>query len=236
MKVFASILFSAAITISLFSCNNSGKETDKKEESTTNPADTNQPAAFKPFDVMVIMHTVKDYAAWRPLFDADSVARKAAGLNLLTVGRSADDPNRLIVVLNIKNVQDAKNFAGDPRLKEIMTKAGVISKPTIEFYNVTRFNSAAPIKQWVTITHKVKDFDAWVKVFDSEGSAQRSSEGFMDLGLARGIDDPNIVHVVLEITDKAKAEKAINSEAKKKLMEGAGVIEQPRIEYYQAAQ
>ncbi len=82
------------------------------------------------------------------------------------------------------------------------------------------------------VTHKVKDFDAWLKVYDGEGKATRASQGMVDRVLARGIDDPNIVHIVFAVTDMAKAKAAISSEAKKKLMTSAGVEGPPTIEFY----
>jgi hypothetical protein len=237
MKPFALALLSMSFTFSFFACNNSrSSQNEKQEDIVTKPTAAVQPEAFTPFDAMVITHTVKDYASWRPLFDADSTARNAAGLELLTVGKSTDNPNHVTIVFKMRSVQEAQKFAGDPRLKQVMEKGGVVSRPTIEYYNIARFNTEAPIKQWVTITHRVKDFDAWVKVFDKEGATQRAAEGMMDLALARGIDDANIVHIVLEITDMAKAKAALSSDAKKKLMESAGVMEQPRFEYYKASQ
>ena len=85
------------------------------------------------------------------------------------------------------------------------------------------------------ITHKVKDFDAWLKVYDGEGMATRAAEGMVDRVIARGVDDPNMVHIVFAITDMTKAKAAITSEAKKKIMMSAGVDGPPTIEFYNMA-
>ena len=90
-------------------------------------------------------------------------------------------------------------------------------------------------KDRVMVTHRVKDFDAWVKVYDGEGKPTRASEGMVDRVLARGIDDPNIVHIVFAVTDMAKAKAAITSEAKKNLMMSAGVEGAPTIEFFEQA-
>ena len=82
------------------------------------------------------------------------------------------------------------------------------------------------------VTHKVKDFDAWLKVYNGEGTAARESQGMVDVALGRGIDDPSVVHIVFDITDMAKAKAAIVSPEKKKLMMSAGVIGEPHIEIY----
>jgi hypothetical protein len=240
--VFLKHLLAASISVLLFSCNN---EAEKKEDAATTAdsavaktptAETPAPAAFTPFDVMQISHTVKDYAKWRPAFDLDSTARKAAGMEDFAVARNADKPNEIMIVLKASNVQKAKDFAADPRLKDVMEKAGVTSKPDIGLLHIIRFNPDGKEKQWVEVSHKVKEFDAWLKVFDGEGTAARAEQGLQDVVLARGIDDPNLVHLVFDIkqTDMAKAKAAIISEEKKKLMLSAGVEGKPIIKFYTA--
>ena len=157
-------------------------------------------------------------------------------METLVVGRGIDSANRLIVVQKLSDIAKAKAFAADPKLKDAMTKGGVISKPDVEFFHVIRFNANSHEKQWVIVTHKVKDFDAWLKVYDGEGTATRASQGMVDVVLARGIDDPNLVQVGFDITDMAKAKAAILSEDKKKLMTSAGVTGVPVIQFYADSQ
>ena len=231
-------LLTVCLATALFSCNNS---TEKKEEpakaaDTTATAAAPVPAAFTPFDVLEITHTVKDYAVWRPLFNSDSTSRKASGMEDIVVGRGLEKNNDLVVVLKVSDVQKAKAFAADPRLKAVMDKGGVISKPDAAFFHVIRFNADSKEKQWVVVTHKVKDFDAWVKVFDAEGAATRASNGMVDVVLARGIDDPSIVHLVFDIKDMAKAKARMNSPELKKIMMDAGVEGMPKIAFYTSAE
>lgn len=240
-KVFCPLL-TLGLTIALFSCNNSAEPKEATQKAVDSPVTATAakpapaPAAFTPFDVAEITHTVKDYAIWRPLFNSDSTARKASGMQDLVVARGFEKTNDIQVTLTVSDIQKAKAFAADPRLKEVMAKGGVISKPTVEFFHIIRFNPDSKEKQWVVVTHKVKDFDAWVKVFDNEGTANRASQGLIDVVLARGIDDPNIVQLVFDIKDMAKARASILSEEKKKLMMSAGVEGKPKIEFYTAAE
>ncbi len=192
--------------------------------------------AFTPFDVAEITHTVKDYVKWRPFFDADSVNRKANGLEDIVVGRNMNNPNKILIALKVADTAKAMAFAGDPKLKEAMDKAGVISKPEFNLYHVIRYNPDSKEKQWVLVTHKVKDFDAWLKVFDAEGPATRATYGLTDVVLARGLNDSNMVHIVFDITDLAKAKARIKDPALKKLMTDAGVISAPQIEFYNSAE
>jgi hypothetical protein len=192
------------------------------------------PAA--PFDVVEISHTVKDYATWKKAFDADEPNRKGAGLNFIVLGRSNENANNVTVYLHATDLAKAKTFSASPKLKEVMEKNGVISKPDIKYYKVIRINPDSKEKSWVQVTYKVKDFDAWLKVFDGEGTAKRATQGLVDVLLARGIEDPNIVHMVFDITDMAKAKAAVTSEEKNKLRMKAGMIGTPKIEFINEGQ
>jgi len=238
MKKFKNVLqclLAIAVATTLFSCGgSSGKKTG--DSTASNGADTSKKmsaTAFTPFDVVDIIHNVKDYAKWRPAFDTDSTNQKAAGLQTLAVGRDADSSNRILIAFKISDMAKAKAMETDPKLKETMTKAGVISKPDFEYYHIIRF-TPGEVKQWLVVNHKVKDFATWLKAFDAEGSAKRESEGLSDRTLGRSITDSNMVHVVFKITDLAKAKAAIFSDDKKKLMESAGVVGKPDIRIYNA--
>ena len=222
------------IAMALFSCGGSatktGDTTAKTGADTTKKAAA--PAVPVPFDVVDIRHNVKDYDKWRPVFDADSVNRKAAGGQDLVVARNADSANSLLVVVKVSDLAKARAMMADPKLKAAMDKGGVISKPDITFYHVIRFGGDAGAKQFMVVNHKVKDFNAWLKVFDAEGPAKRASEGFTDIALSRGIDDTTMVHLAFAVTDMAKAKAAIMSDDKKKLMMSAGVVGKPDIRFY----
>lgn len=239
MKKFFKPVLAAGLTALLFSCNNnSDKKADEganAPKDTMTTADNNAPAMpTVPFDVMIIYHTVKDYKAWRPVYDGDTARRMASGLTEAAVERSADKPDDLKIVFRISDIEKAKAMGNDPALKEAMDKAGVISKPDIKFWRIVRFNpeKQVPGGMRVEIVHKVKDFDAWLKVYDGEGAATRASHGMEDMVIARGIDDPNMLHIVFAVTDKEKAKARLADPALKKLMEDAGVEGKPVITFY----
>jgi len=233
---FLPALLIAAVLVSCGGSATKSTSDSTKMADTTKKADTTKAAMHSaltpPFDMVEVTHDVKDYSKWRPFFNTDSTNRKAAGLMDLVVGRGADNPNHISIFFKVSDMAKGKAFAADPKLKETMDKAGVISKPEMTYFKVIRVNTESKEKQWVVVTHKVKDFDAWVKVYDGEGKEKRASEGMIDVALSRGIDDPNLVQLVFDITDMAKAKASITSDEKKKLMESAGVIGKPSIEFY----
>jgi hypothetical protein len=238
IKSVLQLMLAIVISSAFFSCGGSANKStgDTTKHDSTASAKPVAPALAAPFDVLEVTHNVKDYAKWRPVFDADSPNRKAAGLETIVVGRGVDSADRIIIVQKLSDVAKAKAFAADPKLKDAMAKGGVMSKPDVEYFHVIRFNGNSHEKQWVIVTHKVKDFDAWLKVYDGEGIATRASQGMVDVVLARGIDDPNLVQVGFDITDMAKAKAAILSEDKKKLMMSAGVMGVPVIQFYSDSQ
>ncbi|MEO6355188.1 MAG: hypothetical protein ABIU77_22590, partial [Ferruginibacter sp.] len=146
------------------------------------------------------------------------------------------NPNNVSVNLLATDIQKAKAFAADPRLKDVMDKNGVVSKPDIGYYHVVRFNPDSKETQWVTITHKVKDYAAWLKVYDGEGPSTRAANGMVDVLLSRSVDDSNTVHIVFDIKDMAKAKARMNSPELKKLMTNAGVTGAPKIKFYNQAE
>lgn len=230
------ILFGfSMLTLGLTSCSNNNEKT-----ATPPPADTvkvvEKKAEFQPFDIVEIDHTVKNYDKWRPGFNTDSTNRIASGLEFIVIGRGMDNANSLAIFLKAADVQKAKDFANNPRLKDLMQKNGVMTKPDISYQHVIRFNADSKEKQWVSIKHKVKDFEAWVKVYDSEGTATRATFGLVDVLLARGNDDPNMVYIIFDITDMAKAKARMSDPALKQLMTDAGVEGKPQITFYTTAE
>ncbi|MDI1306578.1 MAG: hypothetical protein PSX42_17265 [bacterium] len=232
IKIFLTPVLILVFTVAFLSCKNN--KTEKAEPEKAMPKDTTTAVAvFEPFKVMVIKHKVADYDKWRKEYDAHDSIRTAYTISHYMVGRGADDANIIVTATKFLDLQKAKDFSQLPYLKEAMKKAGVIGKPEFSYYEVIR-NDDTPIEQKdrLMITHKVKDFDAWLKVYDAEGTAKRLEEGFIDRGLARSIDDPNMVAIVFAITDMKKAKENIKSEAKKKLMKDAGVVGAPEMFFY----
>ncbi len=100
------IMLIAAVVIVMTSCNNQAKQPAVKKVS-----------SLQPYTAMLVVHTVKDYAAWLPGFTAHDSVRKAAGLTQPGVGRGLEDSNLVVVFLTASDVQKAKDFAGSPVLK-----------------------------------------------------------------------------------------------------------------------
>jgi hypothetical protein len=90
---------------------------------------------------LIIRHRVKDYDKWRQVFDRHKRAQKAAGLSNPRVFRSSDDRNEVVILFDTADTSRAKDFTGSADLKETMSKAGVLDRPTVYF-----LDSAQPLR------------------------------------------------------------------------------------------
>jgi heme-degrading monooxygenase HmoA len=84
---------------------------------------------------MLIQHQVKDYAAWRKVFDSANDLRVSSGELASQIYRDATNPNRVTVLNTWDTLAKAQKFAHSPELKAAMEKAGVEGPPSIFFLN-----------------------------------------------------------------------------------------------------
>lgn len=82
---------------------------------------------------MLVRHKVENYADWKPVFDEHGDARAEAGSQGGYVFRNADDPNEVVVVMQVADLDDARQFAASDDLRETMQRAGVTDQPDIYF-------------------------------------------------------------------------------------------------------
>ena len=82
---------------------------------------------------LIIRHKVKDFDTWKPIFDLHATARQAAGSKGGHLLRNSDDPNEVILVLEVEDLRKAREFARSADLRETMVRAGVVDKPDIYF-------------------------------------------------------------------------------------------------------
>ncbi|HLF47005.1 MAG TPA: hypothetical protein VI548_11305 [Chitinophagaceae bacterium] len=216
-----------AVLMLLVSCKNSD---DKKNDA------RNTTAAIS-FKLIMIQHPVADFEAWKSVYKAHDSIRLANGILHFAIGRGTDDPTMVIVFDKINDMAKAREFTNLPELKEAMGKAGVTGSPTYSYLDVIR-NDTTIIEQrdMIIVAHRVKNVDAWLKVFDKEGTNSRREYGLIDRGVAIDINEPNMVYILFAIKDKEKATARLNSEDLKKIMTDAGVEGTPQFMYFSMAE
>jgi quinol monooxygenase YgiN len=76
-------------------------------------------------DHVLIIHAVKDYAAWKQIFDGAAGIRKEAGELSYQLLRFEHDANKVVHFSRWKSIENAKAFFESPRLVAIREQAGV---------------------------------------------------------------------------------------------------------------
>jgi quinol monooxygenase YgiN len=79
----------------------------------------------------VFAHPVKDYAAWRKVFDASAPMQKAMGIIGVEVFQDPNDPNKVIVIDRYPDMATMERYLGNAHIKEAMAQAGVTAPPTV---------------------------------------------------------------------------------------------------------
>lgn len=80
---------------------------------------------------LFVRHTVADYAAWRKAYDEFDAERKGMGVTSHGVYLLDGNQNDVTVYHEFPDAETAKAFAASPRLKEVMSKAGVQGTPNV---------------------------------------------------------------------------------------------------------
>jgi hypothetical protein len=83
---------------------------------------------------LIIRHKVRDYSAWRSVYDEVEPLRVEHGYTGQRVWQHADDATMVLVSHDFPTVEQASSFANEPALKSVMERAGVDGAPQIEIF------------------------------------------------------------------------------------------------------
>lgn len=235
-KILATAVAAVYLSFSFSACN-SGEETKKADMPVDTVAQKMDVAPIaKPSDILIIMHKVANFAKWRPVFEANDSMQKTFGLHNYVLARGAKDSNMVMVVIKIDDVAKAKEFTQSADLKTKMKAAGVMGAPVFSYVNIQMVDTSANLQTArLMFTHKVKDWDAWKKEFDSHKQV-RLDAGLSDRAVGYSIDDNHMVTVVCSVNDMKKAEAFVGSKELKEKMAAAGVEGAPTLFYYNVVQ
>ncbi len=85
------------------------------------------------YPYILIRHKVEDYAKWKPVFDEHETTRKTSGFKGGYVFRNADDRNEIVILLEVEELEKARQLVESEDLREAMQRAGVADQPDIYF-------------------------------------------------------------------------------------------------------
>ena len=80
---------------------------------------------------VVVQHRVRDYRAWKPVFEEHQVVRAKHGATGHVLYRALDERNNVVIVTEFSSTDGARAFMADPTLPEALTRAGVEMPPAV---------------------------------------------------------------------------------------------------------
>ena len=87
---------------------------------------------------LLMLEKVKDWDAWKKVFDENKQLRIDGGLIDRGLGHAIDDNHLVSIVFAVTDRAKAKAFLQSKDLKDKMEKAGVEGKPVSFFYNIVK--------------------------------------------------------------------------------------------------
>ena len=82
---------------------------------------------------LLIDHPVEDFDEWRSHFDDHAPTRADAGSQGGHLFHKEGDPNEVVALLEWDSLENAHEFAASDDLREVMTEAGVVGEPDVDF-------------------------------------------------------------------------------------------------------
>ena len=82
---------------------------------------------------LFVRHEVSDFDVWKQAYDAFDAERQSMGVTGHGVYQAEADPNDVTVYHHFDSMEAAKAFVESPRLREVMTAAGVQGTPDAWF-------------------------------------------------------------------------------------------------------
>lgn len=72
---------------------------------------------------------IKDFDAWKPVYDEHDAERVAHGQLSARVFQSADDPNSVVILQEWKDAEGFQKFYTSDTFREAVQRAGVMGPP-----------------------------------------------------------------------------------------------------------
>lgn len=83
---------------------------------------------------MVAQHEVKEYGAWRVVYEEVEELRARHGCTGQRVWHAPGQPENVLVLHEFPTLAAAEAFVSDPALRDAMDRAGVAGPPRIELW------------------------------------------------------------------------------------------------------
>ena len=84
---------------------------------------------------LLVKHRVKDFDRWYSVFRSHEEAQREAGLKDLQLFRDVADPNVVVVLFRVDDLDKVKAFTESPESYEAKEESGVIGEPEALWLN-----------------------------------------------------------------------------------------------------
>jgi hypothetical protein len=84
---------------------------------------------------MLCKHRVADFTKWHRVFKSHTEAHRKAGLQLLHLLHDTTDPNHIVYLFRVHDVNKAKALTQAPDASQAAQDSGVIGVPELLFLN-----------------------------------------------------------------------------------------------------
>ncbi|MEN8213728.1 MAG: antibiotic biosynthesis monooxygenase [Pseudomonadota bacterium] len=91
---------------------------------------------------LLIRHEVKEFRAWKSVFDSFNEIRRAGGERSYQIFHPEDDPNNLWLLFEWDNLDNARAFMASQDLEKTMAEAGVTELP--ETFYLEEYGKGTP--------------------------------------------------------------------------------------------
>jgi hypothetical protein len=183
-------------------------------------------------EFLTIIHEVKDFAAWKPVYDADAPNRAAAGLTDVLLGRDSANPNLVGLIFGISDRAKAEAMMQSPKLRETMEHAGVIGAPKARIRQGAFTKMDSP--NYLTLNSTVSSYDTFKNGYAMD-AADRKNATLTDLGVLQAVDNPNDLLLIWAVGDVAKVSAFLSSpELAAHQAKNAGLVGAPEAHFWTA--
>jgi uncharacterized protein (DUF1330 family) len=188
---------------------------------------------------LVVHHKVRDYDAWKPVFDEHEGVRVSHGEVEHRIYRMCADPNSVAIHNDFPTVEAARGFMADPSLQEAMERGGVEGDPGTGFLGLTERKvyveggEADPVI--LVIHHFVDDAATWKPVFD-EHEAVRRSHAATEHRVFQDPLNPNRIVVHVDFPTEAAAQGFAADPSLPEAISRSGVQGEPTPGYAELAE
>lgn len=90
---------------------------------------------FKTVVTVIVQHEIKDFAFWKNGFDADKPKLVKAGIKLMGLYTSVNNPNDVTMIFESPDAALFNAIMGDPERQKAIEEAGATTEPKISILN-----------------------------------------------------------------------------------------------------